>query len=74
MCGREDYQALLASIDQMPLNVNEVAVAFENSGRSIHQFPVTLHYARRQRLVRNDRSGRIALTARGKKVLDKYRS
>ena len=45
MCAREDCQALLASIDKMPLSVNEMAVAFENGGRSINLFPVALHHA-----------------------------
>ena len=54
MRAREDCQALLASIDKVPLSVNEIAVAFENGGRSINLFSVTLHDARRKRLVRQD--------------------
>jgi hypothetical protein len=54
--------------------VNEVAVAFENSGRSIRSFPAALHYARRQRLVRQDAAGLLMLTARGRKALTSFRS
>jgi len=71
---REDCQALLASIDKMPLSVNEMAVAFENGGRSINLFPVTLHDARRKRLVRLDAAGLLTLTVKGRKVLTRFRS
>jgi hypothetical protein len=71
---RRNYQAILASVNKMPLRVNEVAVAFENSGRSISSFPAALHYARRQRLVRQDAAGLLMLTARGRKALTSLRS
>jgi len=74
MRAREDCQALLASIDKMPLSVNEMAVAFENGGRSINLFPVTLHYARRKRLVRQDAAGLLTLTVKGRKALTRFRS
>jgi len=74
MRAREDCQALLASIDKMPLSVNEMAVAFENGGRSINLFPVALHDARRKRLVRQDATGLLTLTVKGRKVLTRFRS
>ena len=74
MVVRADYQALLTVFDRMALNVSEAAVAFENSGRSINAFPLTLHYARRQRLIRAEFDGRIKLTARGRKVLARFRA
>jgi len=74
MCAREDCQALLASIDKMPLSVNEMAVAFGNGGRSIKLFPVALHHARRERLVREDAAGLLTLTVRGRKALTRFRS
>jgi hypothetical protein len=67
MRTREDCQALLASIDKMPLSVNEMAVAFENGGRSINLFPVALHDARRKRLVRQDATGLLTLTVKGRR-------
>ena len=70
---RKDYQAVLASINRMPLKVNEIAVAFE-SGRPISSFPAALHYARRQRFVRQDAAGLLMLTAPGRKALTSFRS
>jgi len=74
MRAREDCQALLASIDKMPLSVNEMAVAFENGGRSIDLFLVALYHARRKRLVRQDAAGLLTLTVKGKKALTRFRS
>jgi hypothetical protein len=74
MRAREGCQILLASIDKVPLSVDEMAVAFENSGRSIDLFPVTLYHARRKRLVRQDAAGLLTLTVRGRQALTRFRS
>src|SRR5262249_19360602 len=74
MRTRKDCLALLASIDKVPLSVNEIAVAFENSGRSIDSFPVTLYHVRRQRLVREDGAGLLTLTLKGRNTLTRFRS
>jgi hypothetical protein len=74
MRTREDCQAILASIDKVPLSVNEMAVAFENSGRCINSFPVALYYAKRQRLVREDTAGLLTLTIKGRRTLTRFMS
>lgn len=74
MRAPKDCLALLASIDKVPLSVNEIAVAFENSGRSIDSFPVTLYYVRRQRLVREDGTGLLTLTLKGRNALTRFRA
>lgn len=74
MREREDCEVLLASIDKTPSSVNELAVAFENGGRSIDAFPVALHDARRKRLVRQDAAGLLTLTVKGRKILTRFRA
>jgi hypothetical protein len=62
-------EIVLAALANDPLTVSEAAVAFENAGQPIDLFPHALRTTKQKNLVCSDSTGRLTLTARGRRQL-----